>query len=373
MLKSKDKASSLPPLEGEFGVVDTAQNQNFANPWSQYPEENFITAISSNLLLFGGKIKWGNELSGSAFTRNTEGGSITDEKIPSWTEQIFKIHTGSRVDIAYKTEFGYSNQVWNVTSGYEFIGPGYVSLGLSSLMSDRQAFRLGGAFRQKNWSINLNGARENDNLLNQKTYTTVRQRYGGTISFRPVTWWNVVFSGNFLNMGNNAANDTMLIDNTNVVVGLNQTFILNYLRIQTISINYINQSASDSNPLRIDSRLRSQTFDLRLTIKAASQITVSPSVGVVASRIGSAGTKTTTVIGVNAQCRALADRLTASLTTGPSIATDMRLFRTTLTCAYKLTGADLIQTDLRLNNFSNKNTTNNYNETIWSISLTHQF
>lgn len=374
VLKSHDKASSLPPLDETSDPDDSSSTNEIANPRSIYPEDNLITAIASNLKLFDKKLTWGNEISGSAYTRNTEGKVLTDEDIPSWVDKVFKVRIGSRVDIAYKTDLSYAARNWSMTSGYDFIGPGYISLGLSSMMSDRQALRLGCTYRRKTWTVSLNGARENDNLLDQKSNTTVRQRVLGSLNLRPTKWWNIVFSGNFLNMDNNASSDTTLIDNTNTVFGLNQTFTpIGRHRIQSVSVNYILQRSSDSNPLRQSSKLRAQSIDLRMGIEASPRLSFAPMVGVTVSKIADTDSKTMTTINLNTQYRAVEDRLISNLTLGPTLSSEASTFMTVFNIIYKFSRVDQIQTDIKLNSFRSSGTETDYNENIWNLSVTHRF
>ena len=374
VLKSRDKSSSLPDLQDSSIASDTTVADSVINPWSIFPADNFITAIASNLKMFNKKVTWANEISGCAYTRNTEGKKLTNEDIPSWVDKVFKVRIGSRVDVGYKTDLSYASKKWSFSSGYDFIGPGYISLGLSSLMSDRQAIRLGCTYRQKNWTAAINGIRENDNLIDQKIFTTVRQRVSGILNLRPTKWWNVVFTTSLLTMNNDAKNDTSLIDNTNALFGINQIFTpVGHRKIQSLSLNVVSQRSNDTNPLRDNADLKSYSADFRMTIEATSYLSLTPALGLASTKIGTEKSKTITTIILNAQHKALAERLSTNITLGPSFSSDANTFRVILMSSYKLTRVDQIQTELKLNKFNSDSTEPDYNETIWNLSFTHKF
>jgi hypothetical protein len=373
ILKSKDKSSSLPPLTDSTSIPDSTRSDSGINPWSLYPEENLVMGLCGNLELFKQKLSWKNELAGSAFTRNTGGTKITED-IPSWADNVFKFRIGSQVDVAYKTSMSYQAKNWNVASGFEFIGPGYNSLGIASLDADKQGFFLNGYLRKQKWSFGLNGSLENDNLIDQKTYTTSRQRLNGSINYRPVRWWNVIFTGNVVNISNDADNDTAMVDNIITMVGLNQVISLGGQGIfQNASVNYVGQLSTDKNPVHYNTDMHSHSFDIRVTAKATENLNVSPSIMVIRSRIGNANWLTTSNYMLNLHHKMLAEKLSSDLTFGPSHSDNTNLFKITLTTLFKLTPMDYIQFDLRYSHFKGSANTQNYNEFIGNLSVSHKF
>jgi hypothetical protein len=371
-LKLKDKASSLPSLTDSTSGQDSTHSDSTANPWANYPEENMVMAIASNLEMFKRKLSWKNELAGSVFTRNVEGDKLED--IPSWVNSIFKFRIGSRVDLAYKTEINYEAKRWNMASGYEFIGPGYSSLGLSSLSPDRQQFHLGGYLKGKKWSIGIRGSLENDNLIDQKTYTTVHKRLNGSINYRPIRWWNVIMTGNLVNISNDAQNDTVMVGNSIAMMGLNQVFSLsNSGLFQNASINYISQTTSDDNPFHDNTDLRSHSLDLRITAKPAASFTIIPSMMLIKNRVGNGGWGTTSNYQLNIQYITLAQKLTANLGLGPSFSGNTKSFKFSTAILYKITPMDYIQTDFRYSHFKGIAASSNFDEYVGSLSLSHRF
>jgi hypothetical protein len=372
-LKLKDKASSLPSLKDSTGNVDSTQTGSSASVWSNYPEENLVMAIAGNVELFKRKLSWKNELAGSVFSRDTEADKLS-ENIPSWANNIFKFRIGSQVDIAYKTELGYNSKYWNLTSGYEFIGPGYTSLGLSSQSPDRQQLHLGGYLKGKGWSVGLRGSLENDNLIGQKSYTTNRQRLNCTINYRPIRWWNVILTGNLVDISNDAASDTVKIDNVITMIGANQIFAISSDGLfQNASINYVSQLSSDNNPLHVNTDLRSHSLDIRLTARASSNITLTPSVMVTRNKSGNGAWGTTSAYQLSLQYIAMSQKLTTNLAVGPSFSGLTNSFKTTLSALLKLTSNDYVQADLRYTHFKGATQNTNFDEYIGNLNISHRF
>ena len=242
------------------------------------------------------------------------------------------------------------------------------------MMADKQEFHVGGTFKGKIWSIRLNVSRENDNVIDQKLYTTVRHRIGMGINIRPMAFWNINLTGNYVNMANDAANDTMLIDNSNIMFGANQMLTLTDRgTLQSITFNYINQTSSDNNPLRSSSRSRSHTMDFRLIIKARANLSLSPSMTFILNRFGGNKWTTTSSYILNCRYRTTAEKITANLSLGPSFSGQSKSFRSAIASIYKITGTDILQSELRYSHFQGADSANDYNEYSANISLSHRF
>ena len=115
VLRLRDRFASLPQLADTLNSQDSTAG---INPLAVHPEENLIVAIASDWDLVKNKLSWNNELSGSAYTRNTQGSKLSAGKIPLSVEKIFKFRVGSRVDVAYKTELNTRFRNWSLSSGY---------------------------------------------------------------------------------------------------------------------------------------------------------------------------------------------------------------------------------------------------------------
>jgi hypothetical protein len=374
ILKAKDKAGSLPALSDSTDIQDSTQVDIGINRRAVAPKENLVTAISSNLELFKKKLIWKNELGGSAFTRNTQGQQLSEEDVPSWANKIFKVRIGSRVDVAYKTKLDFEGRKWSLSSGYEFIGPGYISLGMASSIADKQGIYLGGSVRGRNWSIRIAGARENDNLINQKANTTNRSRINTTINYRPLNWWNSTLSLNMVTVSNDADNDTVMINNSNFMLGLNQVIAFSEQNtIQNISVNYIVQTSADKNPLRNNTRMRSHTVDFRTLLRVSKSVGVTPAIMVNASSMGSSAWSTTSNYNLNIQYRAMAERFISNLAFGPSFSGHSKSFRANLTSTYKITTADYIQSDIKYNHFKGSGASATFDEYTGNVAISHRF
>ncbi len=375
-LRVRDEISSLPPLSSGQMPIDTLNPS--ANPLRGYevtPQENLIGGILSNLKFFDNRLQWKTEASVSLFTRDMRVASDTTIKLPGFVKDLYRANITSNVDVAVTSEVQVEIDNVSVRGGYKWIGPGYNSLGVASLFNDQQEFLLAPSFRIADWSVSLTYTRQNDNLLDQKTFTLVRNLYGANVTFRPASIWTSNVLANYVVMSNDATNDTMRVAFSNLILGTNQIFTLPPgSAVQAVTFSYIFQHSGDDVPLRSGSRSTGHSATLGAAIPVGTSLTLSPSISVVTYKVGSFGSQTTQTYSLAASYRALENKLTTTLSSAASFIRSSTTLRNSLASAYQIApmtsiGISVGMTTFRGGTFPSRN----FDELIGTLNVTQRF
>ncbi len=375
-LRVRDKISSLPPLPSGQTVIDTLNPA--ANPLRGYevtPQENLIGGILSNLRFFDNRIQWKTDATVSLFTRDMRVASDTTIKLPSFVKDLYRANITSNVDVAVTSELLVDVDNVSIRGGYKWIGPGYNSLGVASLFNDQQEFLLAPSFRVADWSVSLTYTRQNDNLLNQKLFTLVRNLYAANITFRPAAIWTSNILAHYVVMSNDATNDTMRIAFSNLMLGTNQIFTFAPGSVvQMLSVSYIFQHSGDDVPLRSGSRSTGHSTTLTAAIPLGTSFTLSPSVSLVVYTLGALGSQTTQTYSLAVSHRALENKLTTTLASAASFVRSSTTFRNSLSSAYQIApmtsiGVSVGMTTFRGGTFLSRE----FDEVIATLNVTQRF
>jgi len=375
-LRVRDKISSLPAPPSSPTIIDTLNPS--ANPLRAYevtPQENLIAGILTHLKFLENRLQFKTEASLSLFTRDMRVEADTTIKLPNFVKDLYRANVTSNVDVAVASELLLDIDNVSVRAGYKWIGPGYNSLGVASLLNDQQEFLLAPSFRVADWSVSLTFTRQNDNLLNQKLYTTVRNLYGATVTFRPAAVWTSNVFGNVVLMSNDATNDTMRIAFKNLTLGTNQIFAFAPgSAVQTVTFSYVFQHSGDDVPLRSASRTTGHSTTLGAAIPLGTSFTVSPSVSMVFYTLAALGTQTTHVYALALSHRALQNKLTATLASSASFVRSSTTFRNTLSSVYQIGPMTNIGFSVGMTTFRGGTVlTPKYDEYIAMLNLTQRF
>lgn len=375
-LRVRDKISSLPPLPSGSTPIDTLNPS--ANPLRDYevtPQENLIGGILSNLKFLDNRIQWKTEATVSLFTRDMRVASDTTIKLPGFVKDLYRANITSNVDAAVTSEVQVDLENVSVRGGYKWIGPGYNSLGVASLFNDQQEFLLAPSFRIADWSVSLTYTRQNDNLLDQKTFTIVRNIYGANVTFRPAPVLTSNILANYVVMSNDATNDTMRIAFSNLMLGTNQIFSLPPgSAVQTVTFSYIFQHSGDDVPLRSGSRSTGHSTTLSAAIPMGTTFTLTPSVSVVFYTVGALGSQTTQTYSLAASHRTLENKLTTTLASAASFVRSSTTFRNSLSSVYQIApmtsiGLSVGMTTFRGGTFPSRE----FDEFIGTLNVTQRF
>jgi hypothetical protein len=375
-VRARDVPSSFEQAAPDtLPVMDSTQVGTLVNTLTESPQENLVLGMTGALSLFDRTVRITGEVNGSAFTRDMRSSPLENERIPTAVTSLFVPRVSTSADYAYTTGVAVDLHPVRVKGGYRYIGPGYVSLGTASLINDQREFSVGTALQLPGWSVRLDWSRQNDNLIDQKQYTTIRHRYNGSITFRPVTVWSVTVVGNYLNMRNHAANDTVRIDFSTVSIGTNQVVMTGSEGVfRTVALQYLFSRSDDGNPLRLNSGYRSHTVSVTSPLVVAQNLTMNASVNLVISRFGAQAFTGTQSYILTPQYRAHDGALSVSLSLGLTRAPGTTSLLATLLSQLRLSPVDVVSLSLRRTGFtSGQVMAGDYQEYVASLTLSHRF
>jgi hypothetical protein len=375
IISLQDSVSAMSTLPFTIGIGVPDQQGNtpgiIANSFAVTPEENLVAGADTRLSLFENVVTISGEIDGSAYTRDMHASTVDSLKLPSILNGIFTPRTSSRADFAYTAEVGLNLPNFSARAGYKYIGPGYMSLGVASILSDQREITLAALLRTGRLSVALNAGHQNDNLLNQKSYTTNRNQIGGNISVPFSENWTASVVGNYLSMTNDASSDTFKVDYSTFMVGTTQTIFLGVGSfLQSASLNYILQNSTDGNPMRQGNGMISHSANVSVVFGIGNNLNIIPGFNLNDSKIGGAGWTSTQTYSLSAQHRALENRLSTSLSLGFSSAQSTNSFQIGLSSSYGITSHDAITLSAMQTFYHG---TNDFNEHLVSLNLSHRF
>lgn len=375
-VRARDIPSSFQQAAPDtLPAIDSTQVGTLVNTLTESPQENLVLGMAGALTLFDHAVRITGEVNGSAFTRDMRSTPLDNEKIPTAVTKLFVPRVSTSADYAYITGVEVDLHPVRVKGAYRYIGPGYVSLGTASLINDQREFSVGTAMQFSGWSVRLDWSRQNDNLIDQKQHTTIRHRYNGSVTFRPVSTWSVTLLGNHLNMRNHAPNDTVRIDFSTVSIGTNQVVVTGSEGVfRTIALQYLFSKSDDGNPLRQSTGYRSHTVSLTSPLVFAQDLTINTSVNLVISRFGTQAFTGTQSYILTPQYRAYSGALSLSFSLGLTRAPGTTSLLAMILSQLRLSPADVVSLSLRRTGFSSGEVMpGDYQEYVASLTLSHRF
>jgi hypothetical protein len=337
-LRARDDPASLPAVPDSLTVPflpdslavepDTALLPRVPiNPYSVTPQENAVLSTSAGATFLGGAVVWKGELAGSIHSRDVRATRVDDDVLsdyPGILRGLVTPRAGTHADYAYESQLDVriarlpgattrSPRSLTASIGLRSVGAGYVSLGTAYLPNDIRGIDWRTALRFRRWSLQLDGLRQRDNLLSQKLATTYRTRLGAALVVQPVRGWHSSFRAATVGMDRDVPDSVGAIDYAARSLSTSHSWIPgNKGRIRSVTAMYTYQHIGDADPLRAASTLRSHTADVRVSLAVGPTATISPTLGIIESRVGAEEFTTRASYGISADWRDPRRRWTTS-------------------------------------------------------------
>jgi hypothetical protein len=371
---ARDRLNSIADVVVDTTTVDSSMADFEQNPVSVTPQENLVVSAATNLVFMQRKLKWRSEVAGSAITRDRRSAELDNSGVPGFLKDLFKPRKSSGADFAYTSDMNLDFRKLSFSAGFHYLGPGYVSLGLASLMSDKQEITAGTVWRFTGGQVRLDGAVQHDNLIHQKNYTTNRTRVNSVLAYRLRPDWNATVGATFVGMANDSPSDTTRMDYSSWILRTGQYFTFRrQVGLRSVSGDYTYQKASDKNLLRRSSGTNSHSVTLTALYGVNSSIDVAPTVGLISARVGDGSTMLTQTYTLSARHAAVQRRLASSATMTVSVADVTTTLRPNLRSNFEFGGNYSLTAEIESTFVRGGSESSRFNEVAGRLIFTRRF
>lgn len=367
VIRAKDDVGSLdaptdtlfPDLEPDTTFVEDTLSVGLENQFAVTPQENLVVGVSGSLALLGDAMLLTGELAGSGYTRDLRSDVIDNEevldRIPGIARTFYTPRVSSNADYAWTLEARVKPVTpLTTTVAYRYIGPGYVSLGAASLLSDRRDLDVRTSLRFRRFNASVNVGHQRDNLVNQKAFTTGRNRVATALSMRVTRKWTASVRVNRATLDNDAPEPERWIAYASWQAGLRHTLTFGRRSVfRSASVDYTYRTTGDDNPLRTSSTSRSHSVNASLLFAPRRNLTVTPSLGVVRSRFADPRWSTRTTYGLGTQLALFRGTWVSSLALGRSQFQQTDALQGTFMSRFQFTLRDAVILSVRAANYDN--------------------
>lgn len=372
---TRDRLSSIAPLV-EDSTIDTALVgiDSTQDPVTVTPQENLVVSAHSTVRAFKRRLTWNNEFSGSAITRDRRADRVDSDDIPTFLADIFTPRVSSSADYAYTTDMRLDLKKVAFFAGYQYIGPGYVSLGVASLLPDRSTVTGSVQFRHSRGTLRLDGSHQTDNLIDQKVATTTRTRLSSVMTYRLARSWNANAAVTLVGMENNATLATSRVDYRSLMMRTGQTIALSRQRgVKVISLDYTYQHSDDPTPGRQSSRLTSHTVSLATTVAPTGEFDIITAAGIVNTEAAGSPARLTQTYSLGLRLPELMKNLQLSPSMVIAVQDPNTSIRSAINTTYRLTQTLQLNGEVEMTNFRGGAAETHFDETAARLIVSRKF
>lgn len=348
---------------------------NIINKNAVTPQENLVVGTKGKISFLKNKLTFDFDAAGSVYTKDLRATELNldSANVPSFITKVYKPRIGTNVDFALNSILSLNFSSFSTKIGFKRIQPGYNSLGTSYLLNDIQEFSLMNFIRISPVNLNVSYVRQNDNLLNQKLFTTRRDMINAGLNAALSKKWNASLSTNILTMKNNAA-DSIKTEFMSYVINTNQAFLINpqgFFRSIIFNYSYqntTNKSYNNKNDVSI------HTFNLGLNFLLIENLIATFNGGIIKSRALGTNQSTTENYGLVFQHSALQNKLISNANIGFAKSSSSSSLRISIGSGYQIALSDNISILVSyMNSKSSLNRGGSFEEIISSLTYSHRF
>ena len=282
ILRAMERAGSLPE-----------------NPNRQVtPQDNLVTSLSGKMSAWQNRILLSGEIAATLFTKDKRSAELNLSYYPSFARKIYNPKLSTNLDYAYFTEARLNMPTFSLGAGYRYIGPGYRSLGLYSLLNDLKGISSDGTLRMLKNRLILRSAYSTqwDNLVGQKKTSTRRQRFSANVTARPFNALNTNLGFMATDMENRVKSDTLRtrysLDSLLVnFSSISSTFSASYRFPQHLPVRSVQFTGSamysrNTNRFLSNQRLKNYRISSSVQFNTVYSILLTPGISVIRSQLG---------------------------------------------------------------------------------------
>lgn len=360
--------------------VETSISNNtntIINQKAVTPQENLVMGAKAKISFLNNIFSFDFDAAGSIYTRDLRASAVNIDstEFPNFISKIYRPRVGTNYDFAYNAALSIKIKTYSGKIGYKRIQPGYYSLGAAFLQNDIQEYSIQNNFRISVVGINLSYIRQNDNIANQKLFTTYRNIITSGISAKITNNWMLNISGNILLMKNNSDVDSTLVDFNNYSINLSNSFNINPKSLlKNINLNYSFQSSDNKSYLLKNNSTFIHNLNLGFGFGLSESLNSNLITGFTNSSIFDTIKTFTHNYGLNFQHRAFNNKLNSSLNFSLVFSKENQTHRASISSGYNLTDADAVNLTISFMRFNGRTYRGgSFNELITSLNYNHIF
>lgn len=159
-------------------------------PLMRNPAENLLCGVEGGVSISGGKIRMQGEFAGCATTSNTRGEELDSGVAPEWLTSLHQPRLSTSLSYAWSVSSALVLKKTRISASLREVAPGFQSPGVPFMRNDVRSYDLSGShsFLKNRIMINSWMRLVNDNLFDNKSFTTNTTIYGLNTLWRPVKY-----------------------------------------------------------------------------------------------------------------------------------------------------------------------------------------
>jgi hypothetical protein len=242
-------------------------------------------------------------------------------------------------------------------------------------MNDQQQITALAGFRFDKYFISANWLRTNDNLINQKSFTTYRDQYGINFNGTITNIWNINLMMNVLNMNNNSPNDSTKTQFSNMILGMTHSFTFTEAGfLRGITLQYTFQNSDNKAGIVPSNTSKINTLNAGAMFYISENVSANLSIGIINSVMLDTIKTLSQIYSAGIQQKLFNNKLTNSYSITTSFGQDNSVYRATVLSRYLFTQSDAISFSILYTKFYGKTEImKSYNEVLASLTFTHSF
>lgn len=321
---------------------------------AEQPQEGVTMAMDGQAVLFDRLLRVKGEVAASLINRDRRSDVVDldalDLGIPGVVAdaltQAQEPRSSAAADYAWNLEAGVRRDGARLRGRYEYVGPGYGSLGLPYLVGDRKGYEVDGGLQLLDGVVGLQGRyqQRTNNLASQRLNTVDRRTMSSSVNVRASQAWTAVVTGVLTTMVNDAPSDSARLDNraTTLVTNLVHQLEL-FGNPGTITLSYNLQQTTDDRAGAAVPEVTTHQLQTSVQIPFSETVSGTPSVSSVFTTGDGIADRTDVYLGFNGQGRFLDGDLRTNAGVSTTVSRGRRIFNANVRGMYPVgLGADLV-------------------------------
>jgi len=307
VLRAKDDPSSLTTALADTLLLDTIPPE-LRPRYDVRPQENLVVGSRGQAVLFGRRLQLTGEGAVAVINRDLDAPAADPSSAAGANALggLVPVTLATSRDYALKLDGAYTGGAGSLRVGYEYVGPGFTSMGLAYEIGDRRTISGSGDLRLAGGRVMLQGQvqHQTDNLAHQRAYTTSRNALTGSVAILFTRDLMTSFTAMVNTILNDATVDTFVVDNRALALTASAAWQTELAGMRTgLNLAWAYQRTSDANVVTRIPLVSVQNVSAGLQVAVSRALTLSPSLSFASTSTAGAASQQNVFVGLRAQGR----------------------------------------------------------------------